>query len=371
MSMNARWLHALLGLSMFVVPAVFMFGMVLGAPALAFLFVMFVLPLMRPVFGRIRPDEQPLWSERVATLLDWLPVLYALLLVACLALLFRHLSAAKPMAASDWIALGLSGWMLLLFATSVAHELIHRRDARQRLVGHLLCGVAGYPLLAHEHLRHHGRPGDTALAEWPCHDESVWRFAARRCRRIVREGYGTSSPIWRTGSHHSLGLRVATAATLLTVAVFALAGGIAGLIFYLVVALGVAFGMQLFTYIQHWGLGDDRQGDKAARELAWEDDCRFQAWITLGSSLHHTHHQSAYTPYYRCTLAGTSPRLPAGYVILMVICLFPALWRAAMRPALQHWEQHPDDPKTSGRRLTCFHLYDDGGAHASPVRSGR
>jgi fatty acid desaturase len=369
MSMTARWPHAVLGLSMFVVPAVFALGLVLDAHALAFLFVMFILPLMRPIFGRIGPDGQPLWSERVATFLHRIPLLYAAVLAACLLLLLRQLGTSEPLSIGQYVALGLSTWMLLLFATSVAHELIHRRDVHQRMLGYLICGAAGYPLLAHEHLRHHASPGDTDRAEWPRHEESVWRFAGRRCRRVIRAAYGVSSPIWLTGSHHPVGLRVATLSSLITGALFALAGGAVGLVFYLLVAFGVAFGMQLFTYIQHWGLGDDRQGERAGLELAWEDDCRFQAWITLGSSLHHTHHQSAYTPYYRCALADDSPRLPAGYVILMVICLVPPIWRAAMQPALEHWEHHPNDPKSSGRRLTCFHLY--GETHAVPVKSVR
>ena len=81
------------------------------------------------------------------------------------------------------LGLGLSLWMTLLFGTCVAHELIHRRDKRQAMLGHMLAGICGYPALGMEHLAHHARPGDTRLAEYPLKDESVWQFAWRRMRQ--------------------------------------------------------------------------------------------------------------------------------------------------------------------------------------------
>ena len=367
--MTKQWLRAAMGLSMFVVPALFALGIFLDMPALAFAIVMFVFPLMRRIVGNIEPDDPPIWNERIATILDRLPLVYAIVLAGCISLVLYRLAAASEPRAAEALGLGLSLWMLMLFATCVAHELTHRRDTRQAMIGQVIAGMAGYPLLGSEHVRHHARAGDTSGAEWPRFDESVWRFSGRRALNIFAEAYGNGSAIWRRGARgrHVQGLRVATLTTLFIAALFALAGGWAGLTIYLAVAVAVIFGMQLFTYIQHWGLGDDRQGSKSSSGLGWEDDCRLQAWMTLGISLHHSHHQSTYRPYYSATLAGNSPRLPAGYVVLMVACLVPALWRAAMRPALEHWERSPDDPRSPGRHLTCFSLYSD--ARAPSVNS--
>jgi alkane 1-monooxygenase len=321
--------------------------------------VMFVLPVARPLVGKLAPGTTPLWNEQIATVLQRLPLVYSVVLTATIAAVLNYVASSPTLDFAHALGLGLSLWMVMLFATCVAHELIHRRGALDSMVGHYVAGVAGYPLLGHEHLRHHARPGDTASAEWPSVDESVWHFAVRRAFAIVRSAYSPGSAFWnvRAGGRNMFGLRLATATSLITCGLFGYAGGWSGVAMYVGVILAVTFGMQLFTYIQHWGLGDDTLGERASRDYGWEDDCRLQSWMTLGISLHHAHHQSGHLPYYRVPLTPDSPRLPAGYVVLMVLCLIPHLWRKLMLPALEHWQRNPNDPRSPGRALSCFALY--------------
>ncbi|MEJ8838119.1 fatty acid desaturase [Ramlibacter sp. AN1133] len=347
--------------TMFLVPGLLLLGILFDAPSLAFGMVMFVLPLARPLFGKLDPGSTPLWSERIATVLEALPLVYAGVLSAAVCVVLRYVASSEALDLAHSLGLGLSLWVTMLFATCVAHALIHRKATGQTMVGHYIAGVAGYPVLGHEHLRHHARPGDTVSAEWPRVGESVWHFAARRAVAILRSAYSPGSAFWSDPApgRHVIGLRLATAVSLITCALFAYAGGWSGMAIYVGVLVAVTFGMQLFTYIQHWGLGDDRLGEIAARDYGWEDDCRLQSWMTLGISLHHAHHQSGHLPYYRVALTPDSPRLPAGYVVLMVLCLFPAQWRKLMLPALEHWQRNPNDPRSPGRALSCFSLYAD------------
>ena len=152
---------------MFVVPTLLVVGLAIDMPILAFAIVMFVFPFMRRIVGKIQPDDPPIWNEGIATLLDRLPLIYAAVLAGCIAVVLSHLAFNAGPSASEAVGLGLSLWMLMLFATCVAHELTHRRDPRQAMVGHCIAGIAGYPLLGNEHLRHHARAGDTSGAEWP------------------------------------------------------------------------------------------------------------------------------------------------------------------------------------------------------------
>ena len=354
-------------LTMFLVPALLLLGILFDAPSFAFGMVIFVLPLARPLFGKLSPGITPLWSERLATVLERVPLVYAVILTAAIGIVLRYVASSEILDFRHALGLGLSLWMTMLFATCVAHDLIHRKAARHAMVGHYIAGLAGYPLLGHEHVRHHARPGDTVSAEWPLVGESVWHFSARRAFAIVLSAYSPGSAIWtvRAPGRHVLGLRLATAVSLITCGLFAQAGGWSGLAMYLGVLVAVTFGMQLFTYIQHWGLGDDRLGETASRDYGWEDDCRLQSWMTLGISLHHAHHQSGHLPYYRVALTPDSPRLPAGYVVLMVLCLFPGLWKKLMLPALDHWQRNPNDPRSPGRALSCFSLYADHPAHGA------
>jgi alkane 1-monooxygenase len=349
-------------LTMFLVPALLVLGTVFDVPSFAFGMVMFVLPLARPLMGKLSPLGTTLWSERLATVLERLPYVYALVLTIALGFVLEHVDSGPVLDMGELLGLGLSLWMTMLFATCVAHELIHRKAIEDAMVGHYIAGLTGYPLLAHEHLRHHARSGDTVAAEWPRVGESVWHFSARRTIAIVSSAYSPRSAFWnfRARGRQVAGLRMATAVSLTTCGLFAFAAGWRGAALYLGVVAAVAFGMQLFTYIQHWGLGDDRLGVDASCGFGWEDDCRLQSWMTLGISLHHAHHQSGQLSYYRVALTPDSPRLPAGYVVLMVLCLFPGVWRRLMMPALEHWQRNPNDPRSPGRDLTCFSLYTDG-----------
>lgn len=358
-----QWGLALGYTSIFVTPALLLAGLWLDVPALAFAAVMLVYPGLRCFVGCVRPGDTPLWREDTATVLDRLPIVYAMLLVTVMGLVLRHLAGRV---ASPNLPIGLSLWVTLLFATCVAHELIHRQGALDRALGQCVAGIAGYPVLVLEHLAHHARAGDTRRAEWPRVDEGAWCFATRRLARILADAYGTTSTFWnrRSPGPALRGVRLATAMWMTTLLLFWHAAGLAGVMLYAAVSAAVALGVQLINYIQHWGLGDDRLGSRAAEGHAWEDDCRFQAWVTLGISLHRAHHRDSRRPYYRIALESDSPRLPAGYLVLMVLCLFPALWRRVMLPALEHWERHPQLPRSPGRRLHCF-----APPHPAPTRS--
>jgi alkane 1-monooxygenase len=225
------------------------------------------------------------------------------------------------------------------------------------MCGHLVAGLAGYPMLGYEHLLHHARFGDTAMAEWPRVKESVWSFAARRLGRIVRDTLAPGVVLWlrqSAGFGGAKRLRCAVAVSLVTLAAFAAAGGWAGVAIYLGASFGVAFGIQVMTYIQHWGLGDDNLPDGGDRQYAWEDDCRFQAWLTLSISFHQAHHHASRVPFYRLTLEQGSPRQPAGYVVLMLISFVPGVWRPVMAAVLAEWRRNPGEMRSAGRGLTCF-----------------
>lgn len=341
--------------------ALLLVGLWLRHPGLELAVVMLLFPFARLIFGA---DEHATgniaWSERIATLLDHFPIVCVVWVVFCLCVVARHLAVERLTSIST--ALGLLGscWVMCLFATCVSHELIHRRLPRQALLGSAFAGVVGYPFLGSEHLLHHARDKNVALAEWPRVNESVWSFATRRIGRIAREAverqgrllhiFGDRTPLL----DHA---RAGYVAWILTLLSFALSGGWAAATFYVVLSILVTFGVQLITYLQHWGLGHDDRTPTTMRSLAWEDDCLFQAFVTLKVSYHQAHHDQARRPYYRLELVSGSPRLPAGYVVLMVLALFPRAWFLAMKPVLEAWKSTPNAPTSVGRRLTCFADY--------------
>lgn len=336
---------------MLVPPVLLLLGIEVDRPEIVFAFTMLLLPLARVVFGAFRRSEPIQWRESAATVLDALPLAY--LAVLLIGLTFAVFAAGRPSVSR--LALGLSLWAVLLFGTCIAHELLHRRGRRDVIAGAVLSGLTGYPMLAVEHLRHHAKFGDTESAEWPRVHQSAWRFALRRLRAVL------AGNTWdRLSTSERVQYAVAVGATASLAIAFGWAGGWPGAFLYLTVAFGVSLGVQLITYIQHWGLGDDSVGPVTERQLAWEDDCLLQAFLTLHISFHQAHHDTARVPYYRLPPAAGSPRLPAGYIVLLVLCLIPPLWHRAMRPVLDAWKLDPSINRSTGRRLTCFALYDFG-----------
>lgn len=343
-------------LTVFVPPALLVAGVASGHAWLACAAVLGIAPFLRAIFGDVddqRPDD---WSELAATWLDRLPVAYALSFPACLALTLWLIHGGAIRGLGAWVAAGASLWACFIFATVIGHELVHQRRAGRRRLGRALGGVVGYPVLGHEHMPHHATSGNVTDAEWPGVDESVWRFAVRRVQRVARSALEYDAALGqRLGGRWRGGLAEACAITAGTWAAFALAGGLAGAVLYGVLIVAVWFAMQAITYLQHWGLGDDSVPEAREGQYAWEDGCRLQGWMTLSISYHQAHHLAPSRPYYMAAPAADSPRLPAGYVILLIASLMPPLWKRLMRPALARWKDSPATQLKPGRRLICFY----------------
>lgn len=341
-------------LLMLVPPAVLAVSVMLGTPWLAFAVLIGGLPLLRLLFGDA-DREAPTWSERTATFLDVLPLLYAALAPIALAyLLIRLAAVAQGAGALVWW--GLSLWATFIFASCVAHELVHRRDSSSRQVGRVLSGIIGYPLLEHEHRAHHGTSGNVEAAEWPRLDENVWQFSGRRLRRVFRSAWDSDhASSVRVGHRLAGGLPLALLSCVLTATAFTVAGGLGGLCLYAAVTAAVAWSMQAITYIQHWGLGADSAPNANEGEYGWEDRCRLQAWLTLSISYHQAHHRASSVRYYRQVSSEDAPRMPAGYVVLLFASLVPPLWRRWLMPALERWKREPAAAQRgAGRRLFCI-----------------
>lgn len=356
--MTNQLAHAAGYLAVLIVPALLAWAAWHDEPLLVFGAVMLVFPLARVAFGAVDEAGPPVWSERIAAALDRLPWVYAAVLAGAMVMLLLAISRSEPTmgAVAGW---ALSVWVTMVFATCVAHELLHRKRKPDRIVGHLLAGLAGYPLLGYEHSRHHQRAGSCSSAECPNVTESVWQFAARRLGAIVHESLGARGLALAGGSRSPAvrGLRLALATTGVILALFGLAAGWPGALMYTLVIGLVALAVQLVTYIQHWGLGDDNIEDARQGEYGWEDDCQFQAWVTMGLSIHQAHHRNGARPYYRTGITTDSPRPPAGYVLLMFAALVPTIWQQVMAPALGYWQSQPNTPASAGRRLACVAFY--------------
>lgn len=337
----------------FLPPVLLLAGVSHGWPSLLFVVLFGIAPLTRAVLGNIPEEPGEDWSEVTTTLLDWLPIASAVVSMVAVAATVVYIAVHPPIGAAAWLALGLSMWTCMLCSIPVAHELIHRRGS-QRLVGNLLSGIAGYPELEGEHIRHHATSGVVDRPEWPRLEESVWCFAMRRLPHVISSACQYEAML--QGTRRPLVL--ASLATLITLLGFALAAGVAGAVLYLCVVAGIHFAVQAINYVQHWGLGTDHLSDADEARYGWECRCLLQGWLFLNIALHHSHHQSSAKPYYRLTPTKGSARLPGSYVPMLYLAMVPPLWHRLMRPAIAAWRRDPSlQREPHGGRIICLPVH--------------
>jgi Fatty acid desaturase len=342
----------------FVLPVLLVAGVAFDWPILAFAVVFGVFPFARLLFGDASSRPQG-WPEWLGHVLHALPLLYlpAYVLAALIGLAELH---AAGTGAGTWVAYGLSLWIVSVLGLPPAHELSHRSDAVGRAAARALSGAIGYPLLPFEHAMHHASRPRSDQPEWPRLDESAWAFALRRCawvwrtsiqfdramraRRLARGWLALSSPLLQAGL-----------AWVVMLTLYSWIAGLAGALLFVATSLGVMFAMALMTYVQHWGLapGDVPPALQGVGD-AWEDNCAFQSWLTLSIAYHESHHRRPGTPYFQLHATSGSPRQPAGYVALLLLCLVPPLWRRYMGAARDTWIDAPHDSISSGHRVWCF-----------------
>lgn len=306
------------------------------------------LPLLRLVFGSVPLGGTSPWTTADRRVLDWLPRIYAVLFAITMACVLCVATLQPPASPLDCTGFVVSVLVLACLAACVAHDLGHRPLAGDRRAAHLISAIAGYPFFIFEHWAHHAHARDTASAHCPRLDESVWAYALRRGRAVPRQAFAISADCNRTDGLGGVfdDARFYVCLTGVLWIMFGALAGLYGFCLYAVLVLGVPLLLNTITYIQHWGLGDDCPAKLGnVRQLGWDDRSRLQAWLILGISFHHQHHEVPGRPYYTYGPTQGAPMLPAEYAVLVLACLVPPVWRRVMKPVLTSWcasQRHSD-----------------------------
>lgn len=207
------------------------------------------------------------------------------------------------------------------FSIITAHELIHRPNRLEQLLGRaVLCSVL-YEHFYTEHLRGHhsrvGRDDDPATARFgesfwsfyfrtvPAQFKSAWRLETRRLgdedmslgdRRLLR-------------SRVVHGVVVEWGAAL----AIALVAGPAALFIHVLQAFFATRALETVNYFEHWGLARE-DGERVGPQHSWDTHSRFTYYALTGLSRHADHHAFASRPYQQLRVWEEPPVLPRGYI---------------------------------------------------------
>ena len=241
---------------------------------------------------------------------------------------------------------GRIGWLLsvgtfgALFAITVAHELIHYRSWLGRVFGGILLSTSCFGSFKIVHLRVHHRFVGTALDFSSARrGDSIYRFwlcclhgnvrEALRCEHERQRRLGIS---WW---HSELLAWYGLSASWLTLCW--LAWGWMGALFFLLQSVVAILTLDLSNYVQHYGLR--RQVDVRGRyepvrpDHAWSMQCRITNLALLNLQRHGDHHTHPIAPYYALTHT-TTPAYPYALGFMMMLALFPPLFRRVVHPLL-------------------------------------
>ncbi|SDH81924.1 alkane 1-monooxygenase [Pseudomonas panipatensis] len=310
--------------------------------------VFLVIPLLDAIVGRdpANPDEASevplLEGQAYYRLLSLLTVPLLLGMLVYGGWVFSH--------TETWDWSGRLGWILSVgtvmgaIGITVAHELIHKDPALEQCAGGLLLAAVCYAGFKVEHVRgHHVNVSTPEDASSSRYDQSLyaflphayahnfrnaWRLEAQRLRRK-----GLPALHWR---NELIGWYALSALFLLA---FGLAFGWLGALYFLGQAAMACTLLEIVNYVEHYGLHRRKLADgryeRTTHEHSWNSNFLLTNLFLFHLQRHSDHHASAKRRYQVLRHYDDSPQLPNGYAGMIVLALFPPLWRAVMNPRVR------------------------------------
>ena len=287
-----------------------------------------VIPIFAAIDKRSGPAKHLPAADLPALPFDIVLVTLVALQLANVGLALRMITHAGLFSVDALATAVLVGANSAYSAIVVAHELIHRKSKAMALLGRVMLWTVLYDHFFTEHVRgHHARVGtedDPATSRFgetygefwkrtvPGQLKSAFRIEARRLGD--EEMHWSDRRSLRNTVVHGLALQAA-----ITVAIFATLGPAAGVIFLLQAYVAVRL-LEAVNYFEHYGLR--RTGKKVRPIDSWDSDSWFTLFALVGLSRHADHHAYAARPYQSLRPWAESPKLPSGYVGMVVLVLF-------------------------------------------------
>ena len=311
-----------------------------------FLFVM--TPIMDELSGSKEgnPSEKEEQRNKTSWTFDfwlwlWLPTQLAIMVFGAYKVGFDSITTL------EFIGISLStGIVTGGIGITIAHELMHRQGSFERAIAEILMTSVSYTHFCIEHVYGHHRnvatPEDPATSRF---GESVYQF-------LPRTLFGTLKSAWvlerdrcqRTNIHalslknkrfrHALFLGIVYGFLALFTNWFVLA-------YFVIQSFIAVFLLEVINYVEHYGLQrrllESGRYERVLPKHSWNSTHRLTSFYLFNLPRHADHHYLASRPYYNLRHMEDSPQLPAGYATMLILALFPPLWKKIMDPRVKAW----------------------------------
>jgi hypothetical protein len=220
--------------------------------------------------------------------------------------------------------------------TVVAHELVHRVwDKKSLITGRWLLAMSCDTSFSIEHV--YGHHANVATLKDPAsarRGESFWMFLPRSAigsfkgawaierKRIETKKLGR---VWGWKNIFIRGQVMSLALMLF----FVLAQGLIGIGSFLIVAASAKIFLEVINYIEHYGLSRE-VGEKVDARHSWNCNARFSLFWLYNLPRHPHHHAKGHLPFWKLEANPGGPTLPFGYMTMILIAIFPPLYKRVM-----------------------------------------
>ncbi|MBU2953644.1 alkane 1-monooxygenase [Marinobacter sp. F3R08] len=305
-----------------------------------------IVPVLDLLLGKdsMNPDEEAdvprMGGEcfyRIMTL-AWVPGFATLLVWGMLEMASGTFS---PAGSAGWIvSIGIVGGL----GINVAHELIHKDGRFETRAGGFLLSLVCYAGFKVEHLRgHHVNVSTPEDASSSRYNQSLYNFLPQayvrnflnawklETERLQRKGLKALS--WRNELIWWYSISA------LVLAAFTIAFGWLGTAFFLgqsFIALNL---LEIVNYLEHYGLHrrklENGRYERTTPKHSWNSNYFLTNVFLFQLQRHSDHHAWGKRRYQILRHHDFAPQLPAGYAAMVVLALFPPLWRKVMNPRVE------------------------------------
>lgn len=314
-------------------------------------FIVFVaMPILDVIIGTDAenpPDRVLAWLEqdryyRWCTY-AFLPLQYAGLIFAAWQWSSGDLSVVESIGLATTVG-AVSG-----IAINTAHELGHKRGASERWLSKIALAQSFYGHFFIEHNRGHhvrvatpedpasSRMGESFYAFWPRTVKgsltSAWELERERFKRLGKSPWTIKNDLLN--------------AWLMSVVLYAALLAVFGLSIapYLAIQIVMGFSLlEIVNYLEHYGLRRQKRDDGTDRyertqpEHSWNSNNVASNVFLYHLQRHSDHHAHPLRRYQALRHFNEAPELPTGYAGMIVLAMFPPLWRRVMdHRVLEHY----------------------------------
>jgi len=263
-------------------------------------------------------------------------ILYGTIPVQVGMLIYFLFIMQEPMSTMEYVGrISSMGLMCGVFGINLGHELGHRLNKTEQLLGELMLLTSlNTHFLPYHNGGHHfnvATPHDAATAR---KNEPLYTF-------WIRSHFSSYSEAWQlenkrmkeldkpSFSLHNKMVKYTIANLLLLVSIYYFFGGIVFISFVAAAVTGILL-LQTVNYIEHYGLiRDKNEYDKYERVKhthSWNSDHILGRLMLFNLSRHSDHHYNGSKPYQILKSLPESPQMPTGYPGMMLFSLIPPLW---------------------------------------------